>query len=46
MGTGVFGGMLMATIVAPLFVPLFFRLLSPKARKSSESAAAQGVEGP
>jgi len=28
MGTGVFGGMLMATIVAPLFVPLFFRLLS------------------
>jgi len=28
MGTGVFGGMLMATIVAPLFVPLFFKLLS------------------
>lgn len=28
MGTGVFGGMLLATFVAPLFVPLFFRLLT------------------
>ncbi len=28
-GTGVIGGMLMATFVAILFVPLFFRLLTP-----------------
>ncbi|MCF8191386.1 MAG: multidrug efflux RND transporter permease subunit [Burkholderiales bacterium] len=28
MGTGVFGGMLLASFVAPLFVPLFFRLLT------------------
>ena len=28
MGTGVFGGMLVATFVATLFVPLFFVVLS------------------
>jgi multidrug efflux pump subunit AcrB len=28
MGTGVFGGMLAATFVATLFIPLFFVLLS------------------
>ena len=28
MGTGVFGGMLAATFIATLFIPLFFRLLS------------------
>ena len=28
MGTGVFGGMLAATFVATIFIPLFFRLLS------------------
>ena len=32
MGTGVFGGMLVATFVAPIFVPLFFALLARKAR--------------
>ncbi len=32
MGTGVFGGMLIATIVAPIFVPLFFSLLARKPR--------------
>ena len=32
MGTGVFGGMLVATFVAPVFVPLFFALLARKAR--------------
>jgi multidrug efflux pump subunit AcrB len=32
MGTGVFGGMLVATFVATLFIPLFFVLLSPKHR--------------
>ena len=28
MGTGVFGGMLAATFIATIFIPLFFRLLS------------------
>ncbi len=32
MGTGVFGGMLVATFVAPIFVPLFFALLAKKPR--------------
>jgi len=32
MGTGVFGGMLVATFVAPIFVPLFFALLANKPR--------------
>ena len=32
MGTGVFGGMLVATFVAPIFVPLFFALLAGKPR--------------
>ena len=32
MGTGVFGGMLVATFVAPVFVPLFFSLLARKPR--------------
>ncbi len=32
MGTGVIGGMIIATFVAPVFVPLFFSLLTRKAR--------------
>jgi multidrug efflux pump subunit AcrB len=28
MGTGVFGGMLLDTFVATLFIPLFFKLLT------------------
>lgn len=32
MGTGVFGGMLLATFIAPIFVPLFFTLLARKPR--------------
>ncbi len=28
MGTGVFGGMLIATFIAPIFIPLFFTLLA------------------
>jgi hydrophobe/amphiphile efflux-1 (HAE1) family protein len=39
MGTGVFGGMILATFVAPLFVPLFFRLLT---RHRSHDTDAQG----
>jgi HAE1 family hydrophobic/amphiphilic exporter-1/multidrug efflux pump len=30
MGTGVFGGMLLATFVATIFIPLFFTWLSRK----------------
>ena len=38
MGTGVFGGMLVATFVATIFVPLFFLLLAgkPSPKKDSE----------
>jgi multidrug efflux pump len=32
MGTGVFGGMIIATFVAPIFVPMFFSLLARKPR--------------
>ena len=32
MGTGVFGGMIVATFVAPVFIPLFFSLLARKPR--------------
>src|SRR3569833_3102369 len=32
MGTGVFGGMIVAAIIAPIFVPLFFSLLARKPR--------------
>ena len=34
MGSGVFGGMIVATFVAPIFIPLFFSLLARKARPS------------
>jgi multidrug efflux pump subunit AcrB len=34
MGTGVFGGMIIATFIAPIFVPLFFTLLARKPRPS------------
>lgn len=34
MGTGVFGGMIIATFIAPIFIPLFFTLLARKPRSS------------
>lgn len=34
MGSGVFGGMIIATFIAPIFIPLFFTLLARKARPS------------
>jgi len=37
MGTGVFGGMLAATFVATIFVPLFFMLLSSRKPKPVEA---------
>jgi len=42
MGTGVFGGMLLATFVATLFVPLFFTLLGR--RKSKRDAAVASAD--
>ena len=40
MGTGVFGGMILATFIAPIFVPLFFTLLA-RTPKPKEVAEAQ-----
>lgn len=37
MGTGVFGGMIFATFIAPAFVPLFFVLLSRKSKTNPEA---------
>jgi HAE1 family hydrophobic/amphiphilic exporter-1/multidrug efflux pump len=42
MGTGVFGGMLLATFVATIFIPLFFTWLSRK--PAQESAQSLGQE--
>jgi len=36
MGTGVFGGMIVATFVAPIFIPMFFSLLARKPRPSHQ----------
>ncbi len=36
MGSGVFGGMIVATFVAPIFIPLFFSLLARKPRPSHQ----------
>ena len=42
MGTGVFGGMIVATFVAPIFVPLFYSLLASKPRPSHEHPEDRG----
>jgi hypothetical protein len=42
MGTGVFGGMVVATFVATIFIPLFFVLLGR--RKVKLAPAPAGVE--
>jgi len=41
MGTGVLGGMLVATFVATLFIPLFFVLLAKKRKATREEIDAQ-----
>jgi hydrophobe/amphiphile efflux-1 (HAE1) family protein len=41
MGTGVLGGMLAATFIATLFVPLFFRLLSRRKESVPDEAGEQ-----
>ena len=38
MGSGVFGGMIVATFIAPIFIPLFFSLLARKPRPSHKHA--------
>jgi hypothetical protein len=39
MGTGVFGGMIFATFIAPIFIPMFFTLLArqPKPKEVDEA---------
>ena len=39
MGTGVFGGMLLATFIAPIFIPLFFTVFArtPKQKEVDEA---------
>ena len=39
MGTGVFGGMIIATFIAPIFIPLFFTMLArtPKPKEVEEA---------
>jgi len=44
MGTGVFGGMLVATFVATLFVPLFFTLLGRRRVKRDTAVAKKAEE--
>jgi multidrug efflux pump len=44
MGTGVFGGMLVATFVATLFIPLFYVLLRRREAKPSPETPASLVE--
>jgi HAE1 family hydrophobic/amphiphilic exporter-1/multidrug efflux pump len=42
MGTGVFGGMLAATFIATVFIPLFFVLLSRRRVKRAAAAVVAG----
>lgn len=42
MGTGVLGGMLAATFIATLFIPLFYKWLSPDKQTPPESPATGG----
>jgi hypothetical protein len=44
MGTGVFGGMVVATFVATIFIPLFFVLLRRRKDKDKPAPAPAGVE--
>jgi hydrophobe/amphiphile efflux-1 (HAE1) family protein len=44
MGTGVFGGMILATFVATVFVPLFFVLIARRKKPAAAPAAGQASE--
>jgi multidrug efflux pump len=44
MGTGVFGGMLLATFVATIFIPLFFTWLTGKHTRKGHDAGRHAVD--
>jgi multidrug efflux pump subunit AcrB len=44
-GTGVLGGMIMATLLAIFFVPLFFKLIEQRNHKKSEPSETKGTDG-
>jgi len=46
MGTGVLGGMLVATFLATLFIPLFFVLLARVRKKKTEAVEAEHAPAP
>ncbi len=46
MGTGVVGGMLVATFIAPIFIPLFFTLLARKPRPDHHHSQPQHRPAP
>ena len=44
MGTGVFGGMILATFVAPIFIPMFFTLLASQPKQKEFDQAQHEKE--
>jgi len=44
MGTGVFGGMIAATFIATIFIPMFFSWLSGRRRKESDNTSQAAEE--
>ena len=44
MGTGVFGGMILATFIAPIFIPMFFTLLASKPKQKELDEAQHAKE--
>jgi len=44
MGTGVFGGMILATFVATVFVPLFFVLVERRKEPHADEATLPATE--
>ncbi|HVL55972.1 MAG TPA: multidrug efflux RND transporter permease subunit, partial [Burkholderiaceae bacterium] len=46
MGSGVFGGMIVLTVVATIFIPLFFTLMASRSKRDSARLAEQGQSVP
>jgi HAE1 family hydrophobic/amphiphilic exporter-1/multidrug efflux pump len=46
MGTGVVGGMLLATFVATIFVPLFFTVFARRRKMGEDAAQGEDARGP
>jgi multidrug efflux pump len=42
----VFGGMIMATFVAPIFIPMFFSWLSRKQSRASAAVSQDAIKDP